>query len=436
MNKISKVIVSLEKTYGIPIDELVKDYGAMLTLERMAEKWNTTIHTIRTCLMALQLRRKKSHRELDLKLFNMAISEDPDIGVKTAFATENDVKELYRQLDAKDTALNKARVELNRYRSHSRIASRNEHIFDSLTDAVEKVLLKNRDMFSRKKNTINSICTVEQQYGLIAIIGDTHFGEMVKRSEVPNNEYDYDMAYARLDLYVDKVLSYPRQSANLTVVNLKDTIRGVIHGGLYNSEESFITSLLRAVDFEVYIYSLFAEVYDSVTVYSTGSNHDRLTENIQVQNKNIDYGRFIDEMVGRLLQAKGIKNVRIIYNDYGYNMFTVNGSNIVAFHGDTLRKFSVSDANQRALLQDHCTSLIGKPYRHSINGHNHVAAMCANQYGGVSIQNGTLVGPNAYGNTNGMRSITPSQSICFVENNGDIEDVKFVDLSKVERIEE
>lgn len=437
MNKITKVIASLEKTYGIPIDELVQDYGAMLTLERMAEKWNTTIHTIRTCLMALQLRRKKSHRDLDLKLFNMALSEDPDIGVKVAFATEHDVKELYRQLDVKETALNKARIELNRYKSHSRIASRNEHIFDSLTSAVENVLLKNRNIFNDTKPKVPQpvlLSTAEANAGLIAIIGDTHFGEVVKRAEVPNNEYDYEIANARLDAFVDAVLTFPRQSANLTIVNLKDTIRGVIHGGLYTSEESFIESLLRAVDFEYKMYSLFAEVYDTVTVYSTGSNHDRLTEHIQIQNKNIDYGRFIDRMVLKLLKTAGITNVDIKYNDCGYNLITINNTNIVAFHGDTLRKFNVSDANQRALLQDHCTSLLGRPYRHSINGHNHVAAVCANQYGGLSIQNGTLVGPNAYGNVNGMRTITPSQSICFVEENGAIEDIKIVDLSMTEKV--
>lgn len=437
MNKIQKVIDSLENTYNININALVTDYGNLVPMERMAEKYNVTMHTIRTCLMALQLRRKKSHRELDLRLFKAALADAGGENVNVAFDTEQEIKELYRQLDVKETALNKARVEVNRYRQHVRVQSRNEHIFDSLTLAVEKVLSIKSNLFNFSNRGAISKPTRSPELleGLIAIMGDTHFGEVVKPNEVPNNEFNYEIAYARLDKFIDSVIQFPRQSKNLTVVNLKDTIRGIIHAGLYNSEDSFIESILRAVDFEVYMYGLFAEVYDKVTVYTTGSNHDRLTENITIQNKNIDYGRLIDGLVLRLLKSKGIKNVDVVFNDYGYNMFSINGSNIVAFHGDTLRKFNVNNADQRALLQDHCVSLIGIPYRHSINGHNHSAAVCANQYGGLSIQNGTIVGPNAYGNVNGMRSITPSQTVCFVDNDGNIEDIKIIDLSSTDKLE-
>ena len=58
--------------------------------------------------------------------------------------------------------------------------------------------------------------------------------------------------------------------------------------------------------------------------------------------------------------------------------------------------------------------------------------MAHNQYSGVSIQNGTLVGANEYGLQSGFRSITPSQTICFVESDGNIQDVRAVDLTNID----
>lgn len=50
---------------------------------------------------------------------------------------------------------------------------------------------------------------------------------------------------------------------------------------------------------------------------------------------------------------------------------------------------------------------------------------------GVSISNGTLVGNTEYGTSNGFRSIIPSQTIFFVNKEGNIEDTKLINLVSI-----
>lgn len=96
---------------------------------------------------------------------------------------------------------------------------------------------------------------------------------------------------------------YLRQSQNLVLVDLKDTIKGVIHGGLYTSEGSFIASIMFAVETNVMLYRTLAGVYQNVKVISTGSNHERTQDTIIADKKYLDYGRLIDSFVDIQLKA-------------------------------------------------------------------------------------------------------------------------------------
>lgn len=67
----------------------------------------------------------------------------------------------------------------------------------------------------------------------------------------------------------------------------------------------------------------------------------------------------------------------------------------------------------KALLQDVCLSEVWCSIQAYINGHGHQFISTHNQYSGMSIQNGTLVGNNAYGLQSGFRAIQPSQTIAL-----------------------
>lgn len=434
MNKVKAVIASLEKDMdNIDVEEIVSRYEKLESVQSIASSIGRNHYEVQKVLLALQLRRKKKHRKDDASVFRLQLLNQESSLEAEAHKIINDMSSeinyLHSKLESTESAFQKANFELKRLRKSAKDIS----VIETLENDVLEYF---SDWCNNTHGTLQEKVLVPIRMsseslpddGLIAIYGDTHYGEVVQKAEVPSNEYNYLVAQARLEKFIDNVLLYPRQSNNLVLVDLKDTIKGVIHGGIYTSEGSFISSIMKAVQLNVQLYSTLACVYDKVKVVTTGSNHERTQDVIIMSKKYLDYGRLIDGFVRMQLKAQGVDNVEIVTTDTGYNMFHVNGANIVAFHGDTLRKYSPTDANQRGLLQDFCNSELGNNYRHAINGHGHQFITCHNQYNGISIQNGTLVGSNEYGMQSGFRSITPSQTIAFVERDGQIQDVRAIDL--------
>lgn len=434
MNKVRAVIASLKKDMdNIDIDEIINQYERMESVTNIANSLGRNHYEVQKVLLALQLRRKKKHRLDDVYTLRLQLADTEatkDLATHKVLKDMTDeLNHLYSKLDSTETAFQRANFELKRLRRNAKDISTIETLEADILEAFSD-WANNTHNVVQEKVFIPVIQNPDiAEDGLIAIYGDTHYGEVVSKKEVPSNEYSYAIAKARLEKFLDAILMYQKQSSNIVLVDLKDTIKGVIHGGIYTSEGSFISSIMKAVELNVQLYSTLASVYNKVTVVSTGSNHERTQDIIIADKKYLDYGRLIDNFVSLQLKALGVTNVDIVTTDTGYNMFTVNGANIVAFHGDTLRKYQPFDANQRALLQDMCMSEIGIPYRHAINGHGHQFIAAHNQYNGVSVQNGTLVGANEYGLQSGFRTIQPTQTICFVEADGSIEDIKPVNLS-------
>lgn len=430
------VIESLKKDMdNIDINEIINRYEQLESVQDIADALGRNHYEIQKVLLALQLRRKKKHRLQDVHILRLQLT-DKDTNAETEKMLKNmahEINYLHSALDAKESSYTKAQFELKRLKRNAKdissIESLENDVLEAFTDYCNNSHNVIREPIYFPLN--NSLASIPEN-GLIAIYGDTHYGELVSKKEVKSNEYNYEIAKARVEKFIDNVLMYPRQSSNLVLVDLKDTIKGVIHGGIYTSEGSFISSIMAAVENNVMLYRALAGVYSNVKVISTGSNHERTQDIIIADKKYLDYGRLIDNFVSIQLKALGVDNVEIITTDTGYNMFTINGANIVAFHGDTLRKYTPVDGGQRALLQDACISETKELYRHAINGHGHQFIACHNQYSGVNIQNGTLVGNNSYGLQSGFRAIQVSQTIAFVENDGSIQDIRAVDLSNID----
>lgn len=437
MNKVRAVIASLKKDMdNIDIDEIINQYERLESVFNIGKAIGRNHYEVQKVLLALQLRRKKKHRLDDVCTLRLQLSTTEDTKDLATHKVIKDMSDeinyLHNKLDSVEVAFQKSNFELKRLRKNAKDISTIETLESDVLEAFSDWVNNTHNVVQEKVFIPIKVQQPIPIDGLIAVYGDTHYGEVVSNKEVPSNEYCYTIAKARLEKFLDAILLYPTQSANIVLVDLKDTIKGVIHGGIYTSEGSFINSIMKAVELNVQLYSTLGSVYDKVTVVSTGSNHERTQDIIIADKKYLDYGRLIDNFVNLQLKALGVTNVEIITTDAGYNMFTINGANIVAFHGDTLRKYQPFDANQRALLQDVCMSEIGVPYRHAINGHGHQFIAAHNQYNGVSIQNGTLVGSNEYGLQSGFRAIQPTQTICFVEADGSIQDIKPVSLSNIE----
>lgn len=144
-----------------------------------------------------------------------------------------------------------------------------------------------------------------------------------------------------------------------------------------------------------------------------------------------NFGIMLAKFLEMVLRAKGHNNINFHYTKHEYHLVKINGANIFAFHGDSLRTFKPYNPTEISKAQDICLGMFKETFKHTINGHFHIGNVCANQYGGVSISNGTLVGNTEYGTSNGFRSIIPSQTIFFVNNEGNIEDTKLINLASI-----
>jgi len=424
MNKLQKLIKSLEENYKVDIAEIVDLYEQAWSVAAIAENQDVTPYVISNILKHLQLKRPKNKRDICVKEHYAMLNEESLDEYTEELEDENEV--LFNKVNKLETTLIKTKAELNAKRKAQREAIKSEIITEKLLDALDKSL--KTKTINKINVKLNKTSEIETDEGLVIVLSDQHIGEVVG-PDIVQNTYNYNEAIKRLDKFIGNVLMFPRQSRKITVVQCGDMLKGLIHGGLYTSEESFIESINKAVDYNVYLYNILAEVYDEVNIYSITGNHDRVTENPKVESKALDFTRLVDSMVSRQLRALKVNNVNLYVTPTPYHLVEINTANVLMFHGDTVRKYNAADAGQRGLLQDLCLGTFKKPYTHAISGHSHSFVACHNQYGGMNIVNGTLVGSNAFGVANGMRDICASQTICYIDTDGNLELVQAVKLN-------
>ena len=270
-----------------------------------------------------------------------------------------------------------------------------------------------------------------QRKGLCAILSDIHGGDEVISEVTPYNNYNYEIMEKRMLKVANEIILFDKQSNELTMFHLLDDLKGIIHSGLYTSLDGLTTSMLRVVEAYVKVYDVLIPYYDSINIYVTNSNHDRKTDKPTSVDKWDNFGIMLAKFLEMVLRAKGHNNVNFHYTKHEYHLVKINGANIFAFHGDSLRTFKPYNPTEISKAQDICLGMFKETFKHTINGHFHIGNVCANQYGGVSISNGTLVGNTEYGTSNGFRSIIPSQTIFFVNKEGNIEDTKLINLASI-----
>lgn len=424
MNKLQKLIKSLEDNYKVNVSEVVNLYEQAWSVADIAENQRVTPYVISNILKHLQLKRPKNKRAICIKEHYAMLNEESLDEYTEELEDENEI--LFNKVDKLETQLIKTRAELNVKRKSQRDLVKSEIIAEKLLSSLDKAL-KNKPL-TKVKVQVNKTQDAETNEGLVVVLSDQHIGELVG-PDIVQNTYNYNEALKRLDKFIGNILMFPRQSKKITVVQCGDMLRGLIHGGIYNSEDSFIDSINKAVDYNVYLYNILAEVYEEVNIYSITGNHDRVTEDPKTESKALDFTRLVDSMVSRQLRALKVQNVNLYITPAPYHLVNINSANVLMFHGDTVRKYNAADANQRSLIQDLCLGTFKKPYTHAISGHSHSFMACHNQYGGMNIVNGTLVGSNAFGVANGMRDICASQTICYIDTEGNLELVQAVKLN-------
>lgn len=405
-------------------DEVLRLYSEGLSLREIGETVGEHPQLLRKALIreGLAIKAKDRSESLEQYLNRETVTLMDDLIEAPVTAKE---QALYKKLSRVERSLQTARNELNYHRSTKRKHIAVNAFGEAYRDIIEDVL----GGLEFPEAVPVTLPPREPQelpdYGLVAVMSDIHLGELVGE-DVPDNIYNYDIAFKRMEKFTDAIINHSRQSKNLVIADLKDILKGVIHGGMWETEGSVVESISKAMEMYITTLTKLSGVYEKVEVYSTGSNHERLTEHITTTNKHLDYGRLIDMMLTQIIEAKGWTNVVLHSTDSGYNLVNINDTNIILMHGDTLRTYKPTMTISRSKLQDVCLQLFDKPYRHAISGHTHEFVATSNQYKGLNIVNGTMVGNTSYGLQSGFAAIMPSQTLVFVEEDGAIENIKVV----------
>lgn len=420
-----------QKHPNFNLEQFIEDYLSGLSRERLCENHNLSEMPLRMFMQSLGLAFPKSRRHSSYECFKYALGlEDNIADVKLVKELEEDIDKLSEKNRKLYASLTLARDEANNLRKESRQEARQGDLYERIYEEFLKHLSSLDKVETIIK--ISTPCNLPRlQDGLVLILGDSHWGDVSKQEECGNN-YNFEVASSRLDFMVDKTLSNPYQSHNLVVVELLDILKGLLHNSEYLSEGGITGSMLKVVEMYSATYVKLAPHYNKIKVVVTNSNHDRTTQWTSSHMKYDNFGILLYKMVEMLIKAKGVSNVEFEYTMKEHHLITINNAKIFITHGDAIRTYKASSMAERAKTQAICLGMFKEPYKHMISGHLHQSVAVSNEYGGYNIVNGTMVGNSTYGVSNGFASIEPIQTILFLNLEGNIEQIAFVNLRHIQ----
>lgn len=420
-----------EKHSGFNFEEFIQSYLDGESRSELCSRYNVSEMPLRGFLARLGLEFPKSRRYNSFEDFKYRISLENNItDVNALVEVENDVKLLAEDNRKLRKALVLARDSNNALRKEVRVEVRNEDIVDTILSKFEQQIL------SMEKVIVPllpfSIVSDEiPKEGLVLVLGDAHWGSSETKEECGSN-YNFDVAERRLNYMVEKTLTNPLQSQDLKVIELLDITKGILHQSEYLSEGGITGAMLKIVEVYSEVYAKVSSKYNNIDVIVTNSNHDRTTQWVSSHMKWDNFGIMIYKMIEMLLKAKGVNNITFKYTMKEHHLININSANIFVTHADAIRSYKAHSQAERAKVQAICLGMFGTHYKHMICGHQHQSIAASNEYGGYNIVNGTLVGNSTYGVSNGFASLQPVQTILFIDDKGDIEQLSFINLSHIQ----
>ena len=386
---------------------------------------------LRGFLARLGLEFPKSRRYNSFEDFKYRISLENNItDVNALVEVENDVKLLAEDNRKLRKALVLARDSNNTLRKEVRAEVRNEDVVDTILSKFEQQILSMEKVIVPLL-PFNIVSEEIPKEGLVLVLGDAHWGSNETKEECGSN-YNFDVAERRLNYMVEKTLTNPLQSQDLKVIELLDITKGILHQSEYLSEGGITGAMLKIVEVYSEVYAKLSSTYNNIDVIVTNSNHDRTTQWVSSHMKWDNFGIMVYKMIEMLLKAKGVNNITFKYTMKEHHLININSANIFVTHADAIRSYKAHSQAERAKVQAICLGMFGTHYKHMICGHQHQSIAASNEYGGYNIVNGTLVGNSTYGVSNGFASLQPVQTILFIDDKGDIEQLSFINLSHIQ----
>lgn len=395
MNQLAQLKDALLVKYHVDCDQFIELYEQGLNREQMEVELNCTSFKLRMIASALNLRWASKYRVNDLALLHTRDAESGNANqAEEIIRLKENVLEYERELMVRDKGLARVRREANRLRAQMR----EESIEDTILEVIQSVVSKVEPL--PKEVVIPS--TVPSTDGVdFVVLSDFHIGATVNTGDVPDNEYNWEIAKGRLE-HVMTTAMVNKKHSTFHFYILGDMLDGLIHDSLeacdMNPAESAkeLAYLLGAYIAE------FSAHYDSVNVYCLNGNHSRLTDKIKSVAKGFDFEFLCYSILEVLVQNNvdhfEISTVGMIAAEVAPGVFAG------LHHGDNFRSGKKLDVLERFRQ-------IGPEVSHVIQGHTHIFKADVLPTGGYYITNGSLIGTNGYVHTNGFIPVTTVQVI-------------------------
>ena len=415
MKQYDKLVENLEAQYRVSVSEFLQMYQDGLSLDSMAEAGGTKVWTYRAIAAALNLRMALRYRAHDYALLQSRKSDEADdqLIVEIDLLHEQ-MEHLARDLDNSQRSVIRERARLRAFRKQQRDATAYEDIkayVDSVFAGVE---------YAEYVGTVNTL-----EGGLadiqFVVLSDLHVDEAVTTADLGKiNKYNWDTVTQRLGQVFEELHAVDYHGM-LHIYLLGDIISGIIHNSLEGTDVHPVDAIVRLSDIMVYHLTQAARTHTAVEVFALTGNHERISEQVKSANKGFDFGY----LFYKLLAAKlaGLSNTKVTVSTTGLATAPIANDRLVGLHhGDMFRGTS---SDQRDLTIKEVFRQSGHMITHLIQGHTHkpeVRLMTS----GVSITNGSLIGPNAYSHFSGFVGIPWSQVIGMWDSLGQLNWFKFI----------
>ena len=416
-------VESLIARYKFDIHEFMDAYKANLSREVIAEKLGLSFYSTKQILARLMLPVPKTKRPAGYRKFYAEYASDEDHEPNEELVRENDY--LGHKLDVSERAIQRSRDEANHLRGVLRIQRREDSLHEQILDIVSDALPIKRS--GDIKVMVQKPAKKYDKHVAALLLSDIHAEESVVKADVgETNEFNWDILTKRLEYLFNTFTCGSRGEKRAIVFILGDVISGVIHDILEGTVKPTAEAVHDLADLIAEQLLVAQKVYGNIEVLICSGNHERLTDRIKSNSKGFDFGY----LFGQILKAKvsGNKNIDVEISTTGHVSVKVGDIVIGGMHGDLYRG-TPSEARSVRVIQGF-KNVLGVDVNHILQGHVHQFQVY-NTYAGTYICNGSVIGSNAYGVTNGFLALRPNQTIIGFEPDGEIEFVKQVFLDRL-----
>ena len=423
MSRLNATVKKLEEKYSVDIEDLLDLYKRGFSRERIAERLELSMFTVRQLFDKLDLTAKKSKRaESYLKFWvEYRAGEENDAEEKDSHVKENEY--LHKKLGVATRATQRSRDEANHLRKIIRNTTRGDSLEEKVLDIIDNALpIKDKRKINLSVSSIQN--DKYKDYVSSIILSDLHVEEAVTRQDVGAlNEFNWEIMEGRLDKFFNEWLDLYRGESRAVVMILGDVISGIIHDTLETTTKSTAEALHDIADILSLYFKTSATIFDTMDIYFVSGNHERISERIKSANKGMDFGY----LFAQILKAKlsDTKNISMSISTTGYVATKIGDKWVGGHHGDNFR--GPKNETRTIKVQEAFKQVLEIDVWHILEGHVHKFSW-HNTNRGASIVNGSLIGSNAYGLTNGFMAVRPSQTVILFNPLGEIDLVKQVFL--------